>query len=128
MTSSSDSIPRCPVEVTLSLIDGKWKGIVLYHLSGGTLRFSEIRRRMPAITQRVLTRQLRELESAGLILRRVYPEVPPRVEYRLSPRGQTLRPILEALKAWGLAHQAEEASTREALPGLAEIATIRIDG
>ena len=99
---------RCPVEATLALIDGKWKGIVLFHLLDATLRFNELRRKIPNVTQRVLTKQLRELEAAGLIERTVYAEVPPRVEYRLSPRGQTLRPIIDALKVWGLAYLAEQ--------------------
>ncbi len=99
--------PTCPVEVTLGLIDGKWKGVVLFHLCDGTLRFNELRRRVRGATQRVLTRQLRELEADGLVIRTIYAEVPPRVEYRLSAKGETLRPIIAALKAWGLAHIAE---------------------
>jgi DNA-binding HxlR family transcriptional regulator len=97
----------CPVEVTLGLIDGKWKGVVLFHLGDGTLRFNELRRRVRGATQRVLTRQLREMEADGLVIRTVYAEVPPRVEYRLSAKGETLRPIIGALKAWGLAYIAE---------------------
>ncbi|MGO4172131.1 winged helix-turn-helix transcriptional regulator [Bosea sp. TAF32] len=98
------SSAACPVEATLGLIGGKWKGIALYHLMGGTLRFSEIRRRVPGVTQRMLTTQLRELEVDGLIVRVVYPEVPPRVEYSLSAKGRTLEPVIVALKAWGEAH------------------------
>lgn len=93
--------PGCAVEATLSLIDGKWKGVVLYHLLEGTLRFNEIRRRLPNVTQRMLTNQLRELEADGLIVRTVYPEVPPRVEYSLSARGRSLQPVIAALKEWG---------------------------
>ncbi|NIX75342.1 winged helix-turn-helix transcriptional regulator [Microvirga terricola] len=92
----------CSVEATLSLIDGKWKVIILYKLLvGGTLRFNEIRRLIPAVTQRMLTNQLRELEADGLLIRKVYPEVPPRVEYRLSERGRSLEPVVMALKVWG---------------------------
>lgn len=98
------SSAACPVEATLGLIGGKWKGIALYHLMGGTLRFNEIRRRVPGVTQRMLTTQLRELEADGLIVRVVYPEVPPRVEYSLSAKGRTLEPVILALKAWGEAH------------------------
>ena len=96
-----DCSPGCPVEATLELIGGKWKGLVLYHLLQGTLRFSELRRKVPGVTQRMLTRQLRELEGAGLILRSVYAEVPPRVEYSLTAEGETLRPVILALREWG---------------------------
>jgi DNA-binding HxlR family transcriptional regulator len=99
-----DCSPGCAVEAALSVIDGKWKGVVLFHLFEGTLRFNEIRRRLPNVTQRMLTNQLRELEADGLIQRKVYPEVPPRVEYSLSEKGRTLEPIIMALKAWGDAH------------------------
>ncbi len=94
----------CPVEFTLELIDGKWKGVVLYHLADGPLRFNELCRRSPVATQRMLTKQLRELEADGLVIRTIYPEVPPRVDYRLSARGESLKPIIAALKAWGTAH------------------------
>src|ERR1700736_705969 len=93
--------PGCPVEITLDLIDGKWKGVILYHLQEGRLRFSELRKRMPRITQRMLTKQLRALEVDGLITRKVYPEVPPRVEYALSETGERLRPVIDVLRAWG---------------------------
>jgi len=104
--SRLDCSPGCAVEATLGLIDGKWKGVVLYHLLDGTLRFSEIRRKLPSVTQRMLTNQLRELEADGLIDRRVFPEVPPRVEYSLTERGRSLRPVIMALKAWGDDHAA----------------------
>lgn len=96
-----DCSPGCSVEATLSLIDGKWKGVVLYHLFETTLRFNEIRRRLPNVTQRMLTSQLRELEADGLIDRKIYPQVPPKVEYSLSARGRSLEPVIMALKAWG---------------------------
>jgi DNA-binding HxlR family transcriptional regulator len=96
----------CAVEVTLGLIDGKWKGVILFHLQEGLLRFGELRRKMPGITQRMLTKQLRALEEDGLITRTVYPEVPPRVEYALSQTGQRLRPVIDALRAWGIEHKA----------------------
>ncbi|MPQ74664.1 transcriptional regulator [Acetobacter senegalensis] len=101
---SLDCSPGCAVEATLQLIDGKWKGVILYHLLQGTLRFNAIRKRLPNITQRMLTTQLRELERDGFVLRTVYPEVPPKVEYSLTTRGQTLEPVIMALKAWGDEH------------------------
>src|SRR5467141_1334661 len=97
--------PGCAVEATLDLIDGKWKGVILYHLQDGTQRFGELRRRMPGITQRMLTKQLRALEDDRLVIRKVYAEVPPRVEYRLSETGESLRPVIDILKAWGESHQ-----------------------
>ncbi len=99
--SNLDCGPGCPVEGTLQLIDGKWKGVVLYHLLGGTMRFNELRRNVPNCTQRMLTNQLRELEVDGLVHREIYPQVPPKVEYSLTPRGRTLEPVILALKAWG---------------------------
>src|SRR6201981_994640 len=97
--------PGCAVEATLDLIDGKWKGVILFHLQSGTQRFGELRRRMPGITQRMLTKQLRALEDDRLIIRKVYAEVPPRVEYCLSEIGESLRPVIETLRAWGENHQ-----------------------
>ncbi|WP_081157999.1 winged helix-turn-helix transcriptional regulator [Ensifer aridi] len=98
----TNTFPGCPVESALSFIDGKWKGVILYHLmTEGTLRFNELRRRVPSVTQRMLTKQLRELEEAGLLSRTVFPVVPPRVDYALTSRGESLRPVIMALKAWG---------------------------
>lgn len=97
--------PGCPVEATLSVIGGKWKGIVLYYLlMDGTMRFNELKRSVHGVTQRMLTKQLRELEADGLINRHVYAEVPPKVEYSLTDKGESLRPILIALKEWGEEH------------------------
>ena len=96
-----DCSPGCAVEATLSLIDGKWKGVILYHLLEGTLRFGELRRRMPNVTQRMLTNQLRELEEDGLITRKIYAQVPPRVDYSMTKRGRSLQPVITALKSWG---------------------------
>ncbi|AEG52509.1 transcriptional regulator [Sinorhizobium meliloti] len=98
----TNTFPGCPVESALSFIDGKWKGVILYHLmSEGVLRFNELRRRLPSVTPRMLTRQLRELEEAALLLRTVFPVVPPRVDYALTARGESLKPVIMALKAWG---------------------------
>jgi DNA-binding HxlR family transcriptional regulator len=93
--------PGCPVEATLELIGGKWKGIILYHLLDGRIRFSDLGPKIPCVTQRMLTKQLRELEADGLVNRIVHPEVPPRVEYELTKEGKTLKAILNALKKWG---------------------------
>ncbi len=94
----------CPVEAALEVIGGKWKGVILYHLSSQTYRFNELRRLMPEITQRMLTKQLRELEADHLISRKVYPEVPPKVEYSMTAYGETLTPVIHALQTWGLKH------------------------
>jgi DNA-binding HxlR family transcriptional regulator len=92
---------ECGVEAALGLIDGKWKGVILFHLMNGRMRFNALARKLGAVTQRMLTKQLRELEADGLIVRTVYAEVPPRVEYSLSAKGRSLEPVICALKAWG---------------------------
>jgi DNA-binding HxlR family transcriptional regulator len=93
----------CVVEAAIEAIGGKWKGVILYHLES-TKRFNELHRLMPAITQRVLTKQLRELEKDGIVQRTVYAEVPHRVEYSLTKFGITLQPILAELEKWGKQH------------------------
>lgn len=99
-----DCTQGCPVEAALEIIGGKWKGVTLFHLLGGVKRFNELQREIGSVTQRMLTKQLRELETAGLVARKVYPVVPPKVEYSLTEKGKTLEPILIALRAWGEAH------------------------
>jgi DNA-binding HxlR family transcriptional regulator len=91
----------CAVEAALDVIGSKWKGVILFHLLDGTKRFNEFRRLMPSITQRMLTLQLRELEHDEIINRKVYPVVPPKVEYTLTPLGAELKPILLLLREWG---------------------------
>lgn len=92
---------RCPVNTTLEVIGGKWKVIILYHLFQQTQRFNELRRLIPDITQRMLTLQLRELEADGIVARKIYPEIPPKVEYSLTEFGQTLLPVIKAMHKWG---------------------------
>lgn len=92
----------CGVEACLEVIGGKWKGLILYHLiQHGTLRFSQMQKLKPELSARILTAQLRELEADGVIVRKVYPVVPPKVEYTLSGEGQSLRDLIQAMKAWG---------------------------
>lgn len=92
---------KCSMEVTLDLIGGKWKSLILWHLAGKTLRFSELRKLVPQATQKMMTQQLRDLEEDGLIIRKVYAEVPPKVEYSLSEAGKSLIPVLENMCKWG---------------------------
>lgn len=94
---------NCPVAATLELIGGKYKALVLWHLSGKVLRFGELSRLVPEATPKMLTQQLRELEADGLVARKVYPVVPPKVEYSLTDLGASLFPILKAMYAWGSA-------------------------
>jgi len=101
----------CSVEATLSVIGGRWKPVILFHLlEQDVLRFNAMKRSIEGITQRMLTNQLRELESDGVVQRKVYAEVPPRVEYRLTQYGKTLKPILVAMREWGAEHMLTRAS------------------
>lgn len=105
--SESSNDPKqyiCGVAVSLEIIGGKWKGVILWHLCHKTLRFSQLRRRLQGVTQKMLTQQLRELERDGLVNRKVYAEVPPRVEYSLTELGRTLEPTLRQLCDWGRAY------------------------
>ena len=99
-----DCDPGCAVEATVSLIDGKWKCVILNTLLSGTVRFNELRRRIPDVTARMLAAQLRELEVDGLVVRTIYAEVPPKVEYALSDLGRSLEPVIDGLRAWGQGH------------------------
>lgn len=91
----------CPVDVTLKMIGGKYKALILWHLLSGTMRNGELQKNIPNATPKMLTQQLRELEQDGLLSRRVYPVVPPKVEYSLTPLGKSLEPILMAIYDWG---------------------------
>ncbi|NBD25179.1 winged helix-turn-helix transcriptional regulator [Paenibacillus glycinis] len=102
----------CPVEFTLEIIGGKWKGVLLYHLIDGRKRFNELRKICPAITQRMLTLQLRELEEDGIVHREVYQQVPPKVEYSLTAFGMTLKPIILAMKQWGETYRQQSTADR----------------
>lgn len=92
---------HCPVEATLSLIGGKYKALILWNLLSRTMRFSDLRRAVPCATPKMLTQQLREMEADGLIHREIFPVIPPRVEYSLTELGRSIRPVLEAMYAWG---------------------------
>ena len=96
-----DHIDNCPVEATLDLIGGKYKALILWHLSDGILRFSELRSRIPKATPKMLTQQLRELENQNLVHREVYPVIPPKVEYSLTATGRSLMPVLVVMRDWG---------------------------
>lgn len=94
-------LPACPVEITLQLISNKWTVLIIRELTTGTKRFAELKKSLGTITQKVLTHNLKEMEKNGLIIRKVYPEVPPRVEYSLSELGHSLQPILDSMFDWG---------------------------
>ena len=94
-------LPACPVETTLMLIGDKWKVLILRDLMPGTKRFGELKKSIGSVSQKVLTAQLRDMEQNGLVHREVFAEVPPRVEYTLTDTGYSLKPILEAMEAWG---------------------------
>ena len=101
-----DELPACPVETTLMLIGDKWKVLILRDLMPGTKRFGELRKSVGDVSQKVLAAQLRDMEKSGLVHREVYAEVPPRVEYSLTPLGRSLKPILDSMWAWGEGYKA----------------------
>ncbi|WP_363324006.1 helix-turn-helix domain-containing protein [uncultured Oscillibacter sp.] len=103
------ALPACPVETTLTLIGDKWKVLILRDLLPGTKRFGELKRSVGGVSQKVLTSQLRQMESSGLLTRTVYPEVPPRVEYTLTELGRSLKPVLDAMEVWGEGYKAKNA-------------------
>ena len=99
------NLPSCPVETTLMLISDRWKVLIIRDLLDGTKRFGEIKKSIGNVSQKVLTANLRSMEASGLLTRKVYPEVPPRVEYTLTETGYSLKPILDAMVAWGVEYK-----------------------
>ncbi len=100
------SYETCPVTAALDVIGGRWKPVILFQIREGALRFGELRRKVPRVTQKMLTQQLRELERDGIVNRSVQTVVPPRVDYSLTPYGETLKPLLLSLCEWGKKHRA----------------------
>ena len=101
------TLPACPVETTLMLISDKWKVLILRDLIPGTKRFGELKKTVGNVSQKVLTAQLRQMEESGLLIRTVFPEVPPRVEYTLTELGRSLKPVLDAMWSWGEEYKAK---------------------
>ena len=99
------NLPKCPVEVTLMMIGSKWSVLIIRELLSGTKRYSELKRAIEGVSPKVLTAQLRDMEEKGLLIRTVYPEVPPKVEYTLTELGYSLKNILNALQMWGEAYR-----------------------
>ena len=122
MAKTRNTPYHCPMELTIDLIGGKWKSLILWHLGEYTFRFSELKKMLPQITQKMLTQQLRELDQDGLLNRFVYTQVPPKVEYSLTEDGKTLLPILESMCQWGMnyANQSEAIKHRIAANALVE--------
>lgn len=102
------TLPACPVETTLTLISDKWKVLIIRDLLPGTKRFGELKKSIGSVSQKVLTSQLRQMEESGLLIRTVFPEVPPRVEYTLTELGQSLKPVLDAMCSWGERYREKE--------------------
>lgn len=116
---------NCPVEAALAVIGGKWKPIILWWLNERTCRFAELRRSIPGITEKMLTQQLRELEADGIVARTVFPVVPPKVEYSLTPYGRSLDEALRAISAWGKVHMERTGAVLAPKASRAETATAR---
>ena len=113
MACDPAELPASPVETTAQLIGSKWRLLIMRDLLDGTKRFGELKRSLGSISQKVLTSNLREMEERGLVERRVYPEVPPRVEYSLTEAGASLRPVIDAMRTWGVDYQQRAAQTRK---------------
>jgi DNA-binding HxlR family transcriptional regulator len=115
----------CPVRLTADVIGGKWKPSILFYLESGTKRFGELRKHIPGLTKKMLTQHLRDLERDQVIRRKVYAVVPPKVEYSLTPHGESLKPILKLMSAWGAKHRARYGYTKSQLRALKMPATIK---
>jgi DNA-binding HxlR family transcriptional regulator len=113
---------NCPAEITLAIIGGRWKTLLLYHLFQGVKRFSELQRATNGITQKMLTQQLREMERDGLVHREIYAEVPPKVEYSLTPLGRTLEPVVHAMCDWGVKYSQGRHDDQPLSPFVVELA------
>src|SRR3982074_687935 len=117
LKASKNKVYSCPVEVTIGVIGGKWKSVILYHLiESRVIRFGEFRRLLPKVTAQMLTAQLRELESDGVIHRKIYTQVPPKVEYSLTNFGEPLTPILRAMTNWGESYASDSKKRISLLP------------
>ena len=112
-STAKQELPACPVETTLTLISDKWKVLILRDLMDGTKRFGELKKSIGHVTQKVLTAQLRDMEAKGLLTRKVYAEVPPRVEYTLTETGYSLKPILDSMVDWGTNYKQQNAAQEE---------------
>jgi DNA-binding HxlR family transcriptional regulator len=106
----------CPVSLTTSIIGGKWKPLILFHLQGATRRFGELQKLIPSTTKKMLVQQLRELERDQIVHRKVYAQVPPRVDYSLTKHGESLIPILALMSAWGIKHRARYGGSKTRRP------------
>lgn len=106
-----EPLPACPVEMTLQVMGDRWKVLIIRDLLGGTKRFGELKRSIGSISQKMLTQNLRVMEASGLLVRKVYAEVPPRVEYTLTATGYSLKSVLESMAAWGTAYKEKQANT-----------------
>lgn len=112
---TKEEMPACPVATTVQLIGSKWKLLILRNLLARPWRFNELRKSLEGISQKVLTDSLRSMEEDGLVTRTVYPEMPPRVEYSLSPLGESMRPIIQAMEQWGAQYKAAKAREQQGL-------------
>ena len=112
---TKEEMPACPVATTVQLIGSKWKLLILRNLLARPWRFNELRKSLEGISQKVLSDSLRSMEEDGLVTRTVYPEVPPRVEYSLSPLGESMRPIIQAMEQWGAQYKASKAREQQGL-------------